>query len=144
MWAKYPGTKLIGTTFKEGKWKIPRCMLTVFINPWIRSFDVVVLLMTAKKCTKTYKARSERLLLSIKGIVLLRSHWRRRRPRCSLLVKFPGATRKIQKIKMKNRMGITRNVVAYATVMHLITINCYWYQTTLILVKANLIAIYNL
>ena len=45
-------------------------------RPW--SFHVVVLQRMAKKCTKTYNARAERLVLFIKPIVLWRSRCRRR------------------------------------------------------------------
>ena len=55
------------------------------------SFHVVVLLMTAKKCTKTCTARAERLLLLIKPCVLWRSSCRRSR-RClsSVLIRGEG------------------------------------------------------
>ena len=56
-------------------------MLTFSTRPWIWSFHVVVLLMPAKKYTKTYNARVERLFLLFKPIVLWRSRCRCRR-RC--------------------------------------------------------------
>ena len=46
LWAKNTGTKFMETVFTQGrKWKIQRRVLTFW------SFHVVVLLVTAKKCT---------------------------------------------------------------------------------------------
>ena len=74
---------------REGQWKIYRRVLTFAQKPWIWSFHVVVLLVTAKKCTN---ARAQWLFLLIKRIVLRRSPcpchiWH------SFLFRMPGSWR---------------------------------------------------
>ena len=78
MWTKYPGAKFMGTAFKNGS-STRNENVNFSKKPWIWSFHVVVWLMTARKCAKTYNAR-ERLFLLIK-LILWRSRCRRRRRR---------------------------------------------------------------
>ena len=89
--ANYPGTKLVRVAYKlRKKMKNLSSCVHVLHKTLMWSFHVVVLQRTAKKCTKMWNARAERLFLLIKPIVLRHCRCRRRR-RC---LRSPLNTRK--------------------------------------------------
>ena len=91
----------MGTAFKKGrKMKNSPSCAHVLQKTFFWSFHVVVLQRTAKKCTKTYNARAERLFLLIKPIVLWRSRCRRRR-RCKSSLMQNNAALLYQRLKNK-------------------------------------------
>ena len=80
------------------------------------SFHVVVLPMTAKKCTKTCNAHAERLLLLIKPCVLWRSSCRRSR-RCLSSVLIRGRGRGTELLMYHCSSGICRSTKSFLTVL---------------------------
>ena len=80
------------------------------------SFHVVVLPMTAKKCTKTCNAHVERLLLLIKPCVLWRFSCRRSR-RCLSSVLIRGRGRGTELLMYHCSSGICRSTKSFLTVL---------------------------